>query len=42
MFSIRSEWMILHGAKSLGYVVVTNNIREFERVQGLDLENWAE
>ena len=28
-------------ARSLNYTVVTNNTREFERVSGLQLENWA-
>jgi tRNA(fMet)-specific endonuclease VapC len=26
---------------SLGWTVVTNNEREFRRVQGLKIENWA-
>jgi len=30
-----------HG-RSEGFIVVTNNIREFERVEGLRLENWLE
>ena len=29
-------------ALSLGCTLVTNNLREFERVAGLPLENWAE
>ena len=29
-------------ALSLGYKVVTNNVKEFERVKGLKIENWAE
>ena len=29
-------------ARSRGLVLVTNNRREFERVSGLRLENWAE
>lgn len=36
------DMMIAGQAKALGYVVVTNNTREFERVDGLLLENWAE
>lgn len=28
-------------ARSLGLTLVTNNMREFERVPGLLLENWA-
>lgn len=34
--------MIAGHAKALGYTVVTNNTKEFERVKGLKLENWAE
>jgi tRNA(fMet)-specific endonuclease VapC len=34
-------WIAAH-AKSLGLVLVTNNIREFERVAGLRVENWTE
>ncbi len=29
-------------ARSLGLVIVTNNLREFERVPGISLENWVE
>jgi tRNA(fMet)-specific endonuclease VapC len=29
-------------ARSEGLVLVTNNLREFERVEGLRLENWAD
>ena len=29
-------------AKSLGLVMVTRNVREFERVRGLEVENWLE
>ena len=36
------DTMIAGHAKALGYTVVTNNIKEFERVKGLKLENWAE
>lgn len=35
------DMMIAGQAKSLKYTVVTNNTKEFERVQGLKLENWA-
>lgn len=36
------DMMIAGHAKSLGYTVVTNNTKEFNRVPGLKLENWAE
>ena len=36
------DMMIAGHAQSLGYTVVTNNTREFKRVVGLQLENWAE
>lgn len=29
-------------ARSLGLVLVTNNLREFERVPGISAENWVE
>ena len=29
-------------AKSLNAILVTNNIKEFSRVNGLKLENWTE
>jgi tRNA(fMet)-specific endonuclease VapC len=35
------DLMIAGHAKALGYTVVTNNVREFERVDGLKVENWA-
>jgi tRNA(fMet)-specific endonuclease VapC len=35
------DLMIAGHARSLGLVLVTNNVREFERVQGLRIENWA-
>jgi tRNA(fMet)-specific endonuclease VapC len=28
-------------AQSLGVTLVTNNTKEFERVEGLKLENWV-
>lgn len=36
------DMMIAGHAMSLGYTVVTNNVREFTRVVGLPVENWAE
>ena len=33
--------MIAGHARSTGLCLVTNNLREFERVDGLRLENWA-
>ena len=35
--------MIIAGhAQSLGYTVVTKNVKEFSRVSNLKIENWAE
>ena len=34
------DQMIAGHARSQGLIVVTNNIKEFERVDGLRLENW--
>jgi len=36
------DMMIAGHAKALGYTLVTNNTKEFERVAGLNLENWVE
>ncbi len=36
------DMMIAGHARSLGLILVTNNIKEFIRVQGLRLENWTE
>lgn len=36
------DMMIAGHARSLGLVLVTNNVREFSRVDGLRIENWAE
>ena len=35
------DMMIAGHTKSLGYTVVTNNIKEFERIVGLRFENWV-
>ena len=35
------DMMIAGHAKSLRYTIVTNNTKEFIRVKGLKLENWA-
>ena len=36
-----NDMLIAAHAKSLGYTLITNNTREFERVNGLLLDNWA-
>ena len=36
------DMLIAAHAKSDGLTLVTNNVREFERVSGLEIENWAE
>ncbi len=36
------DLMIAAHAMSLGVTLVTNNLREFERVEGLTVENWVE
>lgn len=36
------DLMIAGHARSRGLILVTNNVREFERVPGLRLENWAQ
>jgi len=35
------DMLIAAHAKSKGLIVVTNNVKEFERVDGLVLENWV-
>ena len=37
-----NDMLIAAHARFLGLTLVTNNIREFFRVSGLKLENWAE
>ncbi len=34
------DMMIVSHARSLGYILVTDNVKEFERVEGLKFENW--
>ena len=36
------DMLIAGHARAEKMILVTNNIREFERVPGLELENWAE
>jgi tRNA(fMet)-specific endonuclease VapC len=33
-------WLAAH-VRAEGWILVTNNTREFSRVPGLQLENWA-
>lgn len=35
------DMLIAGHAKAEGLILVTNNVREFERVPGLELENWV-
>jgi len=35
------DMLIAAHAKSLGMILVTNNTREFERIEGLKVEDWA-
>lgn len=35
------DTLIAAHAKSLNYVLVTNNVKEFRRVEGLQIENWV-
>lgn len=37
-----NDLLIAAHARCLGLTLVTNNTREFRRVQGLRIENWAE
>ena len=36
------DGLIAGHARSMGLILVTNNVKEFERVTGLRIENWAE
>jgi len=35
------DMMIAGHARSMGLILVTNNVKEFERVPGLRVENWV-
>lgn len=35
-----NDMLIAAHALSLGAILITDNVREFERVKGLDIENW--
>jgi tRNA(fMet)-specific endonuclease VapC len=35
------DMLIAAHAKSLDLILVTNNVKEFERIHGLSIENWA-
>ena len=36
------DTMIAGHARSQGLIIVTNNVREFRRIEGLRVENWLE
>ena len=36
-----AELMIAAHARAMGAIVVTNNVKDFERVKGLVVENWT-
>ncbi|MCL2045433.1 MAG: type II toxin-antitoxin system VapC family toxin [Oscillospiraceae bacterium] len=36
------DMLIASHAKSNGYTLITNNVKEFERVSGLNIENWVD
>lgn len=36
------DMLIAAHAKSKDLIIVTNNIREFEQVEGLEIENWVD
>jgi len=36
-----NDLLIAAHALSLGWILVTNNEREFNRIEGLKVENWA-
>ena len=36
-----ADLMIAAHARAMGAIVVTNNVEDFERVKGLEVENWT-
>ena len=36
-----ADLMIAAHARALGAIVVTNNVKDFERAKGLEVENWT-
>ena len=36
-----NDMLIAAHARSLGLTLVTNNTKEFEKIEGLTLENWV-
>ncbi len=36
-----ADLMIAAHARAMGAIVVTNNVKDFERVKGLEVENWT-
>ena len=36
-----NDLLIAAHAKALNLILVTNNVKEFERVEGLQIENWV-
>ena len=36
-----NDMLIAAHAKALDLIIVTNNTREFNRVEGLKIENWV-
>ena len=41
MIGNNNLWIAAH-AKAAGLILVTNNEREFRRIQGLEIQNWAD
>ena len=36
-----ADLMIAAHARAMGAIVVTNNVKDFDRVKGLEVENWS-
>ncbi len=41
MIANNDLWIAAH-AKAAGLLLVTNNEREFRRIEGLEIQNWAD